>query len=183
MKAIFELNDNYKEIQYIDFNKKKYLISFNILIIIFTFLFFYTLRISMCPLFSIKSIIVLVILLYVFMLLHELIHGFFIKVFSKKKAIYNFTFFYASAGAKDRYFDKSSYIIIALAPVIILSIILLLILNNVSVEYYNAMLLLFALNFSGAIGDLYISLITLLKPKDTFILDEGESMHFYTKTP
>ncbi len=181
MIGIFQLKENYKEAAFVDFNKKRYLISFNIGAIVIALGLFYIFQIQTCPLFSLSGIIFAAIGLFAFIVIHELIHGLFIWIFSKKKAIYKFSFFYASAGASDRYFDKSAYIIIALSPVIIISIFLITLMNIVPTNLYNAILLVFAFNVSGAIGDFYITLITLFKPKDTFINDQGESMHFYTK--
>lgn len=178
----FELPESYKEYLYIDFNEKKYLISFNIFVIIVTLSIFYMFKIDQCPLFSLKSGIVLIIGMFTMIIIHELIHGLFIHIFSKKRASYKMSFFYASAGAADRYFDKIEYIIIALAPVVILSIIYLSLINILSIEYYNALLLIFAISFGSAIGDFYISSLTLFQPKDIIVNDEGEKMHFYTKT-
>lgn len=182
MKAFFELSEEYTKTQTIDFNKKRYIIGFNIFVIALAFSIFNLFKINQCPLFSIKSLIVFIIGIYLSIILHELIHGLFIYIFSKKKAKYKFSFFYASAGAEDRYFDKTSYIIIALSPAIFLSLFLLIILSFIDIEYFNSILLILALSFSGAIGDFYISIITFFKPSDVLINDSGEKMQFFTKT-
>ncbi|NCD06280.1 MAG: DUF3267 domain-containing protein [Spirochaetia bacterium] len=155
---------------------------FNLLSIIIAFSIFLNFRIISCPPFSISSIIFIVIGLFIFIIVHELIHGLFIKIFSGKKANYKFSFFYASAGASDRYFDKTSYIIIALSPVIIITTFLMILINLTPSSLYNGILLVLALNISGAIGDFYISAIVLTQDNDILIRDNGESMHFYTKT-
>ena len=59
--------------------------------------------------------------LYIF--LHEFVHGIFIKRYSGKKADYGFTGMYAYAGSKP-YFNKKSYLVIALAPVVLWGIVL-----------------------------------------------------------
>ena len=183
MKNNFELPKGYNEYLSVDFNTKKYLISFNIFVVVVTLTIFSVFKIDQCPLFSIRSGIVLIIGMFTMIIIHELIHGLFIHIFSKKRATYKISFFYASAGASDRYFDKIEYITIALAPVIILSIIYILLMNILSIEYYNAILFIFAISFGSAIGDFYISVLTLFQPKFIIINDEGEKMHFYTKTP
>jgi hypothetical protein len=53
-----------------------------------------------------------------YIVLHELVHGIFMKHFSGVKPKYGFTLMYAYAGS-EAYFNKKSYIIIALAPVVI----------------------------------------------------------------
>ncbi len=182
MKGYFSLDSDYSETRFINFNEKKYIIIFNLLSIIIAFSIFLNFRIISCPPFSISSIIFIVIGLFIFIIVHELIHGLFIKIFSGKKANYKFSFFYASAGASDRYFDKTSYIIIALSPVIIITTFLMILINLTPSSLYNGILLVLALNISGAIGDFYISAIVLTQDNDILIRDNGESMHFYTKT-
>lgn len=181
MKGYLELEKGYIEEDLVDFNQKKYALIFNIASILIAFAIFFIFRIQSCPVFTIESIIFIVIGVFAFITIHELIHGFFIWVFSKKKAKYKISMFYASASAEDRYFDRFSYIIIALSPVFIISFFLLFLLNTLPLNLYNGILLVFALNVSGAIGDFYITIITLGKNKDTLIRDEGEKMHFYTK--
>ncbi len=182
MKGYFSLDSDYSETRFINFNEKKYIIIFNLLSIIIAFSIFLNFRIISCPPFSISSIIFIVIGLFIFIIVHELIHGLFIKIFSGKKANYKFSFFYASAGASDRYFDKTSYIIIALSPVIIITTFLMILINLTPSSLYNGILLVLALNISGAIGDFYISAIVLTQENNILIRDNGESMHFYTKT-
>ncbi|MGD1821239.1 MAG: DUF3267 domain-containing protein [Pleomorphochaeta sp.] len=182
MKAFYELPKEYQIYKTIDLNKKKYLILFNLFVILVSLIIFSTFKINSCPLFSIRSFIVLAIGIYLSIIIHELIHGIFIWLFSKKRAKYKISFFYASAGAKDRYFDKYSYIIIAIAPLIILSFLLFILLYSLPLEYYNSILLILALSASGSIGDIYMTIITLLCPDNILINDSGEIMHFYKKT-
>ncbi len=182
MKAIYNLPNNYKLIKKIDFNKKRYLISFNLFVIICSLLIFELFKLDICPLFTLKSLIFFALGIYISIFLHELIHGFFIWLFSKKKATYKFSVFYASAGASDRYFDKASYIIIALAPVIFLSILIIVLINFIFIEYYNSLVLILALTFSGAIGDFYISIVALMYPQNTYINDEGEKMNIFIQS-
>lgn len=182
MKGYFSIDNSYSETRFINFNEKKYIIIFNLLSIIIAFSIFLKFRIISCPPFSISSIIFIAVGLISFIIIHELIHGLFIRIFSGKKANYKFSVFYASAGASDRYFDKTAYIIIALSPVIIITTFLLLLFNFTPITLYNGILLVLALNISGAIGDFYISAIVLTQGKDLLIRDNGESMSFYTKT-
>ena len=53
-----------------------------------------------------------------YIILHELVHGFFMKRFSGIKPKYGYTFVYAYAGSS-AYFNKRDYIIIALSPIVI----------------------------------------------------------------
>ncbi len=181
MKGVFELDKNYKQESFVDFNKKRFAIPFTLGSILIAFAIFFKFRIVSCPAFTLGSLIFFGVGIFAFIIIHELIHGFFIWLFSKKRAHYNFSLLYASAGASDRYFDKSSYIVIALAPVIIISTFLLILINYLPTSLYNGALLVFALNVSGAIGDFYISILIASKDESVLVRDEGESMYFYTK--
>jgi hypothetical protein len=182
MKGYFKLEDNYIENEVIDFNKKRYVITFNIASIAIAFAIFFIFRVQSCPIFTVSSIIFIIAGYFFLVIIHELIHALFIWIFSRKRAHFKFSLIYASAGASDRYFDRSSYIVIALSPVIIISLFLYLLINLSSPDLYNGILLVLALNISSAIGDFYISFITATKEKETLVRDEGEIMHFYTQT-
>lgn len=59
------------------------------------------------------------------MTFHKVIYGIFIKHYCGEKSYYGFTGLYAFAGKSNAYFDKKSYIVIALAPVIIFGLLFL----------------------------------------------------------
>ncbi|MGL6198076.1 MAG: DUF3267 domain-containing protein [Lachnospiraceae bacterium] len=116
------------------------------------------------------------------LLLHELVHGFFFKVYSKGKVRYGFKRFYAYACSPDYYFRKNEYIIIGLAPFIILNLLMVLMLLFVKGALFYVLYIILAVHFVGCIGDLYV-VIKLIKYKpETLIRDTGDKMEFYTQT-
>lgn len=118
----------------------------------------------------------------IYMVLHELIHGIFMKRYSGVKPRYGFTGMYAYAGS-DAYFDRKSYIIIALAPVVIWGVVLALLLVLLPREWFWLLYLIQIINLSGAAGDIYITYKMLRMPKDILVCDAGVSMRVYgTKT-
>lgn len=140
--------------------------------------FFYEKEISI----DLFMLLVVIIAVIIYMLLHEAVHGVFIKLFcghnpqiGAKLPLYLF------AGQKDAYFSKWRFCIIALSPVVIWGIVLLG-LNILLPQYFWAVYFIQAINIGGAAGDYYVTYILLSKmPKDVLVNDDGLSMRFYTK--
>ncbi len=116
----------------------------------------------------------------VYLALHEWVHGIFIRMFCGKKASYGFSGLYAFAGKGDAFFCKKHYIIISLAPVILLGIALAALNCWAQGLWFFAVYLIQAVNLSGAVGDLYVVYLCLRAPADLLVNDEGTSMRFYT---
>ena len=115
-----------------------------------------------------------------YVILHELVHGVFMKRFSGKKPSYGFTGAYAYAGS-DAYFDKKSYIIIALAPVVVWGVVLALFNVFVSEQWFWVVYFIQVNNLSGAAGDYYVVWKFRSLPKDILVQDNGVSMTVYGK--
>lgn len=115
---------------------------------------------------------------YVF--LHEAVHGFFIERFSKTKAKYGFTGLFAYAGSDTAYFDRRSYVVIALAPIVLLGAALLALNLALPASLFWYVYMIQILNIAGAAGDSYVVLLTSKMPRDTLINDTGKSIRFYS---
>ncbi len=124
------------------------------------------------------AVLILGSILYI--ILHELIHGIFMKGFSGKKPNYGFTGLYAYAGS-NVYFSRKPYIIIALAPVVILGTVLFILNVLLPVEWFYVIYFIQITNLSGAAGDIYITIRFSRLPEDILIQDTGVSMTVYTK--
>lgn len=122
----------------------------------------------------------LLVLMVVYMVLHELVHGAAMKICGTKKIKYGFTGMYAFAGS-DEYYDKRGYIFIALAPVILWGAVLAVVNCLVPTEWFWVVYLLQVMNISGAAGDLYVTVKFLPLPKDILVKDYGVGMTVYTK--
>lgn len=119
--------------------------------------------------------------LIVYILLHEAVHGIFMKKFSGQKVKYGFTGLYAYAGS-DAYFDRRHYIIIALAPIVIWGIALALLNIFFSTGgWFWVIYIIQIQNISGAAGDIYVSAMFSRLPDDILIKDTGVSMTVYSK--
>lgn len=122
---------------------------------------------------------VLVIGYIVYMLLHEAVHGVTMKLCGTKKVKYGFTGLYAFAGSSD-YYDKKSYIIIALAPVVVWGIVLAVLNCLVSESWFWVVYLIQIGNISGAAGDAYVTAKFSKLPGDILVRDCGVSMTVYS---
>ena len=192
MKAIGMLLDGYKEIYSIDLQKNKKMSLFvNLLAIVVSVLLIVPMHflVPISTLFDMENglgkyivrFIILFALIIVYMVLHELVHGVAMKLCGTKKIKYGFTGLYAFAGSDD-YYDKKSYIIIALAPVVLWGIVIAIINSFVSMEWFWVVYMLQVLNLSGAAGDLFVTLRFSQLPKDILIKDHGVGMTVFSKT-
>lgn len=118
--------------------------------------------------------------LVVYLVLHELVHGLFIHLFSGKRAKYGFTGLYAFAGS-DAYFSKSRYLVIALAPIVVWGIVLHVLVCTLPIAWFWPVYCIQIANLSGAAGDLYVTVRFLRLPADILVQDEGVSMTVYNK--
>ena len=124
---------------------------------------------------------VLVVGLFAYIILHELVHGIFMRLFSRQRVKYGFTGLYAFAGS-DAYFDKSSYIIIALAPVIVWGAVLAVLCVLLPPSWFWPVYIIQINNISGAAGDFYVTARFLLLPRDILVRDTGVAMTVFSKS-
>ena len=124
--------------------------------------------------------IVLIAGMIAYILLHELIHGVVMWLYSRQKPFYGFTGTYAYAGSSC-YFNRFSYTVIALAPVVLLGIALLVLNLLLGEEWFWIVYLIQITNLSGATGDLYITWQLSKMPDDILINDVGVRMTVYQK--
>ena len=190
MKAVECLPEGYREIYSVDLQKnKKMAIFVNLLAVVIAVILVLPMLfvVPISTLFSMedgmKSYFVrffaLLILTIVYMVLHELVHGISMKICGTKKVKYGFTGMYAFAGSKD-YYDKKSYIFIALAPVVLWGIVLAVINPFVPAEWFWVIYLIQIMNLSGAAGDLFVTVKFSQLPSDILIQDYGVGMKVFS---
>lgn len=123
---------------------------------------------------------VMIISMVLYIVLHELVHGITMKLFGTKKVKYGFTGMYAFAGSDD-YYDKTSYIVIAMAPIVVWGVVIAIINVLVPNEWFWVVYIIQIANISGAAGDLYVTAKFLKMPKDILVHDNGVSMTVYSE--
>ncbi len=186
-----ELKDGYKEIYFVDLQKnKKLAIIVNTLAIVIGIIMAVACHfiVPVQTLFSFEQGIlmyflrfgVLIVSSIAYIIIHELVHAAVMKLYGAKKINFGFTGIYAFAGSKEDYFDKFSYIQIALAPLIILGVLLAIINVLVPIEWFWVVYIIQISNVSGAAGDIFVSCKFAKFPKDILIKDTGVSMTVYS---
>ena len=165
MKAVEKLPEGYNEIYAVDLQKNKKVSLFvNVLAVVISVLLIIPMN-FVVPLFSMFSMEggmlnyairfgALFGLMILYMVLHELVHGVAMKLCGTKKVKYGFTGLYAYAGSTD-YYDKRSYVFIALAPVILWGAVLAVINPFVPIEWFWIVYFIQVMNLSVAAGDLF----------------------------
>ncbi len=186
---IADCPENYRVIYSLDVKNKKLALLFNglALLIAVIMVIIASLNIPFITLFESKDMgslvikcTVLIVGLVVYLVLHELVHGLFMKLFSDAKIRFGFTGLVAYA-ASDGYFHKKPYLVIALAPVVIWGIVLLVVNLLVPVSWFWIVYTLQICNIAGAAGDVFITLKLISMPTNILIHDVGTTMAIYAK--
>lgn len=186
MKAVQTLPEGYKEIYSIDLQKdKKTALIVNLIAAVITLLLLIPMLflVPITHLYNNKIVLKLAaiaVLMVVYMVLHELVHGIAMKMCGTKKVKYGFTGMYAFAGSDD-YYRKSPYIFIALAPVVLWGIVIAVINPFVPIDWFWVVYFVQIFNLSGAAGDLFVTLKFSRLPKDILVKDRGVGMTVYSQ--
>ncbi len=190
MKAYTDLPEGYGKIYSVDLQKnKKMMIAVNAIAVVIAavMVFVGSMFVSFDAMFSMDAgmgmyclrFASLMVLTVLYMVLHELVHGAAMKICGTKKVRYGFTGAYAFAGSDD-YYDKSAYIFIALAPVVLWGAVIALVNPFVPESWFWVVYFLQIMNISGAAGDFFVTVRFSLLPKDILVKDHGVGMEVYS---
>lgn len=191
MKAISSLPDGYEEIFSVNLAKdKKIALGLNLSAVLVALIMAIPMHfhISIITLFDLSEGLipyilrsaVLLVCAVAYIILHELAHGITMKYFGCKKVKYGYNVLYAYAGS-DEYFDKKSYVVIALAPVVFWGIVITVINVFVPENWFWVVYLIQIFNITGAAGDIYVTIKFSKMPDDILINDTGVSMTVFSK--
>lgn len=126
------------------------------------------------------KILALALCMFLYIVLHELVHAVFMKIYGAKKVDFGIKGIYAYAGCRD-YFKKGPYLFIAIAPVLILGLILAAVNFVVPYDWLWFVYMIQIINVSGAAGDFYVFFTFLKMDKSILIQDTGVEMKVYQK--
>jgi len=113
------------------------------------------------------------------LIVHEAIHGIFFRVFTGGRVKFAFKGAYAYAAAPDWYLPKKPYMVISLAPLVLMTAAGIIASLFVPLNWITPIILLLAMNASGAVGDIYVFLLLTRMENDVLIQDFGEKMAIY----
>ncbi len=119
------------------------------------------------------------LIIFVTVTLHELVHGFFFWFFAKARPQFGLGPGYAYAAAPDWYFPKGQYLVIGLAPLVVLTIMGLLAIAIAPIAWLPTLFLAIVFNAGGAIGDIYVCIRIGVEAPDVWIKDTGDGFELY----
>ena len=129
---------------------------------------------------SIFTQFLVIALVYLGMIvLHEAVHGLFFWVYTGERPEFGFRGVYAYAGAPDWYLSKNPYLIVGLAPLVLISLVGFAAMLFVPTGWVFPILLFITLNASGAVGDIYAFFWILPKPEEILVRDFGDRMQVF----
>jgi hypothetical protein len=115
-----------------------------------------------------------------YLVLHELVHGLFMKVYSSGKVRFGFIG-YAAYAAGEGYFNKREYIVIAFAPVVLFGIVLTALQIILPREWFWDIFFLQIMNITTSVGDFYITALMGRIPADILVKEEGKRLTIYAR--
>lgn len=127
------------------------------------------------------TIVAIVALVLFVMVIHELIHGLFFWIFTRSRPKYGFKGMYAYAAAPDWYIPRNQFLVIGLAPLVILTLLGLVLFRFLPPLGVFIAILGMTMNAAGAVGDIFIVGLLLRKPASCLFRDFGTGITLYTK--
>jgi len=107
------------------------------------------------------------------MVIHEAIHGLFFWIFTRSRPIFGLKLLYAYAGAPGWYIPRSQYIVVGLAPLVLMTAAGFLFIALMTLPLAQLFLFGITINASGAVGDLYVSAWVFLRSPEALMEDTG----------
>jgi hypothetical protein len=121
-----------------------------------------------------------IVLVIAMLSVHELCHGLAYRIFGAKPRYgVNLRKWVAYASAENYYLSRNAYIVVALAPLVILSLATLIGMALTGGIWRLVVILLGAANAGGAIGDLWFTWVCLRSPSTLLIRDFGDGAELY----
>jgi hypothetical protein len=122
------------------------------------------------------SFLVALVLMVVF---HEGLHGLFFWVFTRAKPRFGLSLMYAYAAAPDWYIPRNRYLVVGLAPFVILTAAGLIAIAWLPHAWLAAGIFMVSLNAAGSVGDLFVTGWLLAHGPQVLINDTGAGFTAY----
>jgi hypothetical protein len=193
LQATKNLPANFTRFHSLDLTNRNLIIGMNVTGILLLFVFgwlFWGMAALLTPqlfllqlhiFFSAMRISTVLLIIGLVVVLHELCHALFFWLFSRERPQIGFNLLYAYAAAPDWYFTRRQFVLIGLAPVLLLTLAGFLAMPWVSVVTTSHLVLALTVNAAGAIGDFIVVMWALGQPVDILLRDEGTAVAAYKK--
>ncbi len=113
------------------------------------------------------------------LLLHELVHGACFWLITRSRPRFGLQLAYAYAAAPDWFIPRDPYLIVGLAPIILISLLGVALLPWLPAVLSPPWIFALAVNASGSVGDVYIIGWLLARPASALVNDHGDCIHIY----
>ena len=189
----YEVPDNYEIVKVIDAKNVKTMLLMNFVAILIAIpLISFFVKIVFRSIFNenlVLSEIIpyyfsFLIILILYLIMHELTHGIFYKIFTHEKLTFGLTFTVAYCGVPKIYVKRIPALITTLAPFVVFSIVLgVPLFFEIKPLIFLLISLLFSIHVSGCTGDLWVALILIFKYRGRKLLvnDTGPKQTFYAE--
>jgi hypothetical protein len=137
----------------------------------------FTFGISNIP--ALWGILALLLVYAAVLVLHELVHGLFFVILTHSRPHFGIKQMYAYACAPEWYIPRNQFLVVGLAPLILITIAGFLLLPLLGSTLASLTLFAMAVNASGAIGDLYTVIWILRFPVQALVCDHGEKFSIF----
>ena len=186
-----ELPENYKVVKVIDAKEGKTTlffllfstllsaISITIGVVIFSFKYGFS---EIYTSYRLLFIPIILVGYVAYIILHELTHGLFYKIFTHEKLTFGMTLTVCYCGVPNLYTNRKTSLFAILAPFITFSIVFLACIFFIPVPFVKfAFIILFGVHIGGCIGDLYGAsyMIFFNRKKKLLVNDTGPKQTFY----
>jgi hypothetical protein len=128
---------------------------------------------------SLGLLIGILLVIFITLILHELVHGLFFWFFTKEIPKFGIGPGYAYAAAPDWYFPKGQYLVVGLAPLMVLTVLGLVAIPLIPAAWIGILFLAVVFNAGGAVGDLYICIRIGGESQNVWIKDKGDGFEIY----
>ncbi len=191
MKPVKTLETNYLFVGQLDAGDRRTALRLNLVGLALIFLFgwlFLLITTALRPeassanLFSLldqASLLGLIASLIAVLILHELVHGLLFWLFTHERPRFGFHLTVAYAAAPDWYFPRNQFMIINLAPLVLITAAGLILLPILAYEVVPLLFVALTFNAAGSVGDFLVAGQLLRAPHTTMVHDTGPKMIFY----
>lgn len=188
-----DLPENYKEVFHIDAKSKKVGFVFTVVSLVITVASLLVIGLltdlsSIADAVKEGSILIpyLVLLagLFLYIVLHELVHGAAYKALTHQKLTFGITLTVAFCGVPDIYTSRKTALIALTAPLVVFSIVFLALMAGFRTSnpvYFAVFSILFSIHLGGCVGDIYMTLLlsTRFRNPELLMRDTGPAQTLY----
>jgi len=132
---------------------------------------------------SLAQLVILIGVVFALVLLntvlHEAIHGFFFWLFTHSRPRFAFHWTYAYAAAPDWYLLKYQYLVTALAPLLLISLIGILLFLFAPAGWLASVWFVLVINSAGSVGDLAVAIWLVWQPSTCMAQDIGNAVTLF----